>query len=132
MLAIAPDRLAEFAALCARERAPWAQLGTATPDGRLTLRRPRTGAAARRLPLELVLGKPPRMIRRAEPLPPPRRAARSRAAPSVAEALDRVLGLPTVADKTFLVTIGDRTVGGLVSARSDGRPRFRCRSPTAR
>jgi phosphoribosylformylglycinamidine synthase len=114
VLAIAPDRLAEFAALCARERAPWAQLGTATPDGRLTLSDERGGPPPVDLPLEVVLGKPPRMTRRAEPLPTPRRPL-DLAGVHVADALDRVLGLPTVADKTFLISIGDRTVGGLVS-----------------
>ncbi|HSS01686.1 MAG TPA: phosphoribosylformylglycinamidine synthase [Kofleriaceae bacterium] len=115
VLAIAPERLDEVAALCARERAPWAQVGTASADGRLVLSDAR--APAQRpidLPLELVLGKPPRMVRRAEPVAP-RAAALDLGGASVAEALDRVLGLPTVADKTFLVTIGDRTVGGMIS-----------------
>jgi phosphoribosylformylglycinamidine synthase len=115
VLAIAPDRVPELAALCLRERAPWAQVGTATADGRLRLSDARTPAAPPiDLPLELVLGKPPRMVRRAEPVAPPR-VALDLGGASVAEALDRVLGLPTVADKTFLVTIGDRTVGGLIA-----------------
>jgi phosphoribosylformylglycinamidine synthase len=114
VMAIANDRLAEFAALCARERAPWAQLGVATPDGRLTLADERGGQPPVDLPLEVVLGKPPRMTRRVEPLPSPRRPL-DLAGASVADALDRVLGLPTVADKTFLVSIGDRTVGGMIS-----------------
>ncbi|HUS32556.1 MAG TPA: phosphoribosylformylglycinamidine synthase, partial [Kofleriaceae bacterium] len=124
VLAIAPDRIEEFAALCARERAPWAQLGVATPpvpgvegspqSGRLTVADVKGGPPPVDLPLELVLGKPPRMTRKAEPLPSPRRPL-DFAGASVAEALDRVLGLPTVADKSFLVTIGDRTVGGLVT-----------------
>ncbi|HEX5063252.1 MAG TPA: phosphoribosylformylglycinamidine synthase, partial [Kofleriaceae bacterium] len=114
VMAIGQERLAEFAALCARERAPWAQLGIATPDGRLTLADERGGPPPVDLPLEVVLGKPPRMTRRAEPLPSPRRAL-DLAGASVADALERVLGLPTVADKTFLISIGDRTVGGMVS-----------------
>ncbi len=113
VLALAPERVAEFAALCARERAPWAQLGTATADGHLLLA-DRDGPPAVDIPLELLLGKPPRMIRRAEPFPTPRFALELAGA-TVADAVDRVLGLPTVADKSFLVTIGDRTVGGLVS-----------------
>jgi phosphoribosylformylglycinamidine (FGAM) synthase-like enzyme/phosphoribosylformylglycinamidine (FGAM) synthase-like amidotransferase family enzyme len=114
VLAIAPERVGELAALCARERAPWAQLGTATPDGRLVLTDKCGGPAPVDVPLELVLGKPPRMVRRAETIAPPR-APLTLGGATVTEALDRVLGLPTVADKTFLVTIGDRTVGGLVS-----------------
>ena len=115
MLAIAPDRVAEFAALCARERAPWAQLGTATPDGQLVLDDRRGGAGARRHAARAG-------ARQAAAHDPRARAACAAASrrstsrgASIAEALDRVLGLPTVADKTFLVTIGDRTVGGLVA-----------------
>jgi phosphoribosylformylglycinamidine synthase len=140
VLAIAPERVDELAALCARERAPWARVGTATADGRLVLTD--AGALAPApdgvaggagggdpdgvaggagglprvidLPLEVVLGKPPRMVRHAAPLAP-RRAALDLGGASVADALHRVLGLPAVADKSFLVTIGDRTVGGLVA-----------------
>ncbi|MDB4961784.1 MAG: phosphoribosylformylglycinamidine synthase [Myxococcales bacterium] len=117
VLAIDPARVPEFAALCERERAPWAQLGTATPDGRLTVTDRRGGPAPVDLPLEVVLGKAPRMTRRAEPVAPARVPLDLRGA-TVAEALDRVLGLPTVADKSFLVTIGDRTVGGMVARDS--------------
>jgi phosphoribosylformylglycinamidine synthase len=140
VLAIAPERVDELAALCARERAPWARVGTATAGGRLVVSDagglPRVidersgvvgggdpdgfvggaGGLPRviDIPLEVMLGKPPRMVRHAEPVAP-RRAALDLGGASVAEALDRVLGLPTVADKTFLVAIGDRTVGGLVA-----------------
>ena len=114
VLAIAPDRLADFAALCARERAPWAQLGTATDDGRLVLADAASPHAAVDVALEMMLGKPPRMQRRAETIEPSRRPLDLGGAP-IAEALHRVLGHPTVADKTFLIAIGDRTVGGLVS-----------------
>ncbi|HEU0031701.1 MAG TPA: phosphoribosylformylglycinamidine synthase [Kofleriaceae bacterium] len=117
VLAIAAERLAEFAALCARERAPWAQLGTASPDGRLVLADRRGGPAPVDLPLEVVLGKPPRMTRRAETIAPRRHPLRLDGV-TIASALDRVLGMPTVADKSFLVTIGDRTVGGLVARDS--------------
>ncbi len=113
VLAMLPERVAEFAALCARERAPWAQLGTATADGHLLLK-DGDGPAAVDIPLELFLGKPPRMTRRAEPLATPHFALELGGA-TFAEAVDRVIGLPTVADKSFLVTIGDRTVGGLVA-----------------
>ena len=114
VLAIDASRVGELAAICARERAPWAQLGTATPDGRLQLTDRRGGPSPVDLPLELVLGKPPRMTRRAEPVVPVR-APLDLGGATVAHALDRVLGLPTVADKSFLVTIGDRTVGGMIA-----------------
>jgi phosphoribosylformylglycinamidine (FGAM) synthase-like enzyme/phosphoribosylformylglycinamidine (FGAM) synthase-like amidotransferase family enzyme len=114
VLAIDPARVAEFAALCARERAPWAQLGTATPEGNLVVSDQLHGKPAVDIPLDLMLGKAPKMIRRAETVAP-ERAALQLGNATVAQALDRVLGLPTVADKSFLVTIGDRTVGGMVS-----------------
>ena len=117
VLAIAEDDLPAFAALCARERAPWAKLGVATSDGALRLVDERGGPPPVDVPLELILGKAPRMERRAEVLAPPRRPLAIGDA-TVADALDRVRGLPTVADKTFLVTIGDRTVGGLISRDS--------------
>ena len=117
VLAVDPARVPELVKLCERERAPWAQLGVATPDGRLLLSDRNGGPAPVDLPLELVLGKPPRMVRRAETVAPSLRPLDLGGA-TVAEALDRVLGLPTVADKSFLVTIGDRTVGGLVARDS--------------
>ncbi|HMG19803.1 MAG TPA: phosphoribosylformylglycinamidine synthase, partial [Kofleriaceae bacterium] len=60
VLAIAPDRVGELAALCARERAPWAQLGVATADGRLVVTDTAPAPPPIDLPLEVVLGKPPR------------------------------------------------------------------------
>jgi phosphoribosylformylglycinamidine synthase len=113
VLAIAADRLADFAALCARERAPWAVLGHATDDGRLVVSDGHFGNAPVEMPLEVLLGKPPRMVRRAERIAPVR-APVALGGVTVAQALDRLLRLPTIADKSFLVTIGDRTVGGVV------------------
>ncbi|MDQ3365525.1 MAG: phosphoribosylformylglycinamidine synthase, partial [Myxococcota bacterium] len=117
VLAIDPARVPEFARLCTRERAPWAQLGTATAEGRLLLADSRGGPPPVDLPLEVVLGKVPRMVRRVERVAPPR-VPLDLGGATVTDALDRVLGLPTVADKTFLVAIGDRTVGGLVARDS--------------
>jgi phosphoribosylformylglycinamidine synthase len=122
VLAIAPDRLADFAALCTRERAPWAELGRANAEGRLVLAdRPAgqshvglSGPAPVDVPLEMILGKPPRMHRRVEAVAPVRKPLDLGGA-TVAETLDRVLGHPTVADKTFLIAIGDRTVGGMIA-----------------
>ncbi len=114
VLAVAPERLADFAALCARERCPHAVVGEATADGRLVLT---DGAAAKPidLPLSVLLGKPPRTTRDAAHVAPAA-APFTTSGVDLAEAIRRVLRLPTVADKTFLVTIGDRTVGGM-SAR---------------
>ena len=113
VLAIAPARLDDFADLCERERAPWADVGIATADGRLKLR-DHARPAPVDLPLDVIFGKPPKMSRRAEALAPAVHALELGAS-TVSDALHRVLGLPAVADKTFLVAIGDRTVGGLVA-----------------
>jgi phosphoribosylformylglycinamidine synthase len=117
VLALDPAREADFAALCARERAPWAILGHATADARLVVADALLGAPAVDVPLDVILGKPPRMTRRAETAAPAG-APLDLGGATVADALVRVLGLPTVADKTFLVTIGDRTVGGLIARDS--------------
>ena len=114
------DRLPAFAALCARERCPHAVIGHATDDGQLVVEDAlRQGRRPTRRPStcrsSVLLGKPPRTTRQASARAPPRRR-RSPPAPSIsARRLRRVLRLPTVADKTFLITIGDRTVGGLVA-----------------
>jgi phosphoribosylformylglycinamidine synthase len=112
VLAIDAARLGDFEALCRRERAPFAVLGHATDDGRLVVTDAHFGDAPIDLPLEVLLGKPPRMRRAVTSV-----AVKHPPLPAVPfdEALRRVLLLPTVADKTFLVTIGDRSVTGLVA-----------------
>ncbi len=113
VLAVATDALGRFAELCSRERCPFAVLGQATADGRLVLTDSHFGDRPIDMPLALLLGKPPKMLRRAERV----RAARTpfpTADLDLREAILRVLRLPSVADKTFLITIGDRTVTGLV------------------
>ncbi|MDX1649202.1 MAG: phosphoribosylformylglycinamidine synthase, partial [Myxococcota bacterium] len=112
VLAVEPDRLAELEALCARERCPVAVLGEATDDGRLVVSDALLGGTPIDVPLDLILGRPPRMERSARHERATRRPF-DPAAVDLEEAVRRVLRLPTVADKTFLVTIGDRTVGGL-------------------
>ena len=118
VLALASDRLAEFRAACARERCPHAVVGHATDDGQLRVDDALLGRRPIDLPLGVLLGKPPKMTRTAT-----RWAASGGAATrpfetaglDVREAALRLLRLPTIADKTFLVTIGDRTVGGLIA-----------------
>ncbi len=113
VLAISEGALDAFEALCRRERAPFSVVGHATDDGQLVVEDPALASRPVDLPLQILLGKPPRMRRIAD------RVAVAEApfdpgAIDLSEALHRVLRLPTVADKTFLVTIGDRTVTGLV------------------
>jgi phosphoribosylformylglycinamidine synthase len=111
-LAVAAERLAELEALCRRERCPYAVVGEVTDDGRLVVGDARFGNRPIDLPLEVVLGRPPRMVRDVKHQPV-RRAPLDLAGVTLRDALWRVLHLPAVADKTFLVTIADRTVGGL-------------------
>ena len=112
VLAIEPARLEVFRAICARERCPFAVLGVATLARQLTLTDERYANKPVDMDMGVLLGKPPRMLRevtrRARALPP-----LSVAGIDLAEACYRVLRHPTVADKTFLISIGDRTVGGL-------------------
>ena len=114
VLAVAPERMQEFAALCERERCPFAVVGATTTERRLVVTDRHFGNAPVDMPVEVLLGKPPRMIREARRVT--RRGDDVPADIDLREAAYRVLRFPAVADKTFLVTIGDRTVGGL-SAR---------------
>ena len=114
VLALAPERLATFEALCRRERAPYAVLGSAKDDGLLVVDDAHFGDRPIEMPMQLLLGKPPRMRRVAERLA----TAATRfdtSSIAIADALARVLTLPTVGDKTFLITIGDRSITGLVA-----------------
>jgi phosphoribosylformylglycinamidine synthase len=114
VLGIHPERMQTFAALCARERCPYAVVGETTDDGRLVVSDRQLGERPIDMPLSVLLGKPPKMVRDVTSGAfEPQRFDRSGIA--LAEAIERVLRLPTVADKTFLVTIGDRSVGGLVA-----------------
>jgi phosphoribosylformylglycinamidine synthase len=114
VLAIAPQELERFRAICARERCPFAVLGTTTADGHLTVEDPQLGAKPVDIDLSVVLGKPPKMLRDVKRVPP-RLAPLSLEGIELKEAAYRVLRHPAVADKTFLIAIGDRTVGGLCS-----------------
>jgi phosphoribosylformylglycinamidine synthase len=112
VLAIAPERLAEFRAICERERCPFAVLGEATGDGHLRVADPHFGNNPVDMDLDAILGRPPRMMRDVRRTRPAR-APLDLAAVELREACYRVLRAPTVASKTFLISIGDRTVGGL-------------------
>jgi len=114
VLALKPEGLARFQAIAARERCPAAVIGTITDDGRLVVHDEHFGNAPVDMPLDALLGKPPRMVRdvRSAPRPAPADDCRDL---DLREAAYRVLRLPAVADKTFLITIGDRSVGGMIS-----------------
>ncbi len=113
VLAVRPEARGAFEALCARERCPVAFIGVARDDRRLVLHDAHFGDNPIDMDIGVLLGKPPRLVRdvaREGRRPAP--LALDGVTPS--EALERVLQLPAVADKTFLVTITDRTVTGLV------------------
>lgn len=115
VLGVRPQDVPLFEALCARERCPFAVVGHATSERRLIVNDPLLGGAPIDLPLDVLFGKPPRMQRDAR-----RVHARVELVPdfsgiSLDEAIGRVLRMPSVGSKSFLITIGDRTVGGLCS-----------------
>ncbi|GIX34539.1 MAG: phosphoribosylformylglycinamidine synthase [Lysobacteraceae bacterium] len=113
VLAVREADLPRLQALCARERCPCAVVGTVTAERRLRVEDPLLGEPVVDLPMDVLFGKPPRMEREARTpatLPWPRTDL---SAIDLGEAGLRVLRHPTVAAKNFLVTIGDRSVGGL-------------------
>jgi phosphoribosylformylglycinamidine synthase len=114
VLVVGAADIERFAELCARERCPFAVIGTLTDDGQLVVRDGLLGGTPVEMALDVLLGKPPRMHRDVRSLAPPRLAFAA-VALDLREAALRVLRHPAVADKTFLITIGDRTVGGFVS-----------------
>jgi phosphoribosylformylglycinamidine synthase len=112
VLALAPQDLALFRGICERERCPFAVVGALTDDGHLLVTDEKFQDSPVDVDLALVLGKPPKMLREAQRLKPARQPL-ALDKMTLAGAANRVLRHPAVADKTFLVTIGDRTVGGL-------------------
>ncbi|MBV8042086.1 phosphoribosylformylglycinamidine synthase [Pluralibacter sp.] len=114
VLAVAPEQLPLFDALCRRERAPYAVIGEATEEKHLSLHDTHFDDQPIDLPLDVLLGKTPKMTRDVLTLTA-KGEALDRHGISIADAVKRVLHLPTVAEKTFLVTIGDRTVTGMVA-----------------
>jgi len=114
VLAVAPEDMSVFEAICKRERTPFAVVGVATEERHLTLEDSHFSNTPIDMPMDILLGKTPKMHRTAETLKADNPAFEL-AGIDVNEAVDRVLRLPSVAEKTFLITIGDRTVTGLVA-----------------
>jgi phosphoribosylformylglycinamidine synthase len=113
VLAVPARRLELFRQLCARERCPFAVVGEATEQRQLVVEDSHFHNTPIDLPLEVLLGKPPRMARSDRTLVRPL-APLALGGLTLADAIHRVLAHPTVADKTFLIAIGDRTLGGLI------------------
>ncbi|WP_412500049.1 phosphoribosylformylglycinamidine synthase [Shewanella chilikensis] len=114
VLSVAAENLDTFGAICERERAPFAVVGEAVAEQHLSLSDEHFDNKPIDLPLEVLLGKPPKMSRDVVSQKA-QSAALDEASIDLAQAVKRVLTLPTVADKSFLITIGDRTVTGLVN-----------------
>lgn len=114
VLAVAAEDLVRFEAICLRERCPFAVVGEATEEQRLILDDSHFHNQPVDMPLDVLLGKPPKMHREIQ------RQSFARDPLDLADvrlldAMERVLKLPSVASKNFLITIGDRTITGLVN-----------------
>jgi phosphoribosylformylglycinamidine synthase len=114
VLAIPPNRIAEFQAMCERERCPFAVVGEATGDGHLTVTDAHFGVNPVDMEMEALLGKPPRMTRDVTHQPETF-VSFDAASIELKDAAYRLMRLPTIADKTFLISIGDRSVGGMTA-----------------
>ncbi len=116
VLAIAPESLEQFKAFCERERCPFAVIGTAIEERQLVLHDPAATADDQKLPVDMpmnvLLGKPPKMHRDVTTVAREFAPMDLTGVPLQKAVID-VLAHPTVASKRFLITIGDRTVGGL-------------------
>ncbi|AWL12685.1 Phosphoribosylformylglycinamidine synthase [Saliniradius amylolyticus] len=113
VMAVSPENLALFDQICRRERAPYAVVGEATEEAHLRVSDRHFGNDPVDIPLEVLLGKAPKMQRNVK-------SRKAKGQPlsldmDAAEAAERIMQLPTVAEKTFLITIGDRSVTGLVN-----------------
>lgn len=116
VLGIDAQGLARFEAICRRERAPYAVVGRSSLDGHLRVEDSHFNNAPVDMPLDVLLGKPPKMQRtvtRQNVTHP----ALDLTDVTVADALDRLLHFPAVASKQFLITIGDRTITGQVATQ---------------
>ena len=112
VLSILEKDLDTFRAICERERCPFAVVGTATNDGHLKVRDDLFSNNPVDLPLNVLLGKPPKTTRTDKTVTPSEKPFNAGDI-DITEAAYRVLRLPTVAAKNFLITIGDRSVGGM-------------------
>ena len=114
VLAVKPTDMARFEAICARERCPYAVVGEATEEHHLTLGDTHFENKPVDLPMSVLFGKPPKMHRSIQRIGyevPEFNTDKI----ELADAVERVLKLPTVASKSFLITIGDRTITGQVA-----------------
>ncbi len=114
VLAILPKNLETFTAICERERAPFAVVGTATANQELKVYDELFANNPVDLPLSVLLGKPPRTVRQDNTRETPVQTFEA-GKQQIKDTAYRILSLPTVASKNFLITIADRSVGGLTA-----------------
>ena len=114
VLAISPERIEEFEELCKRERCPYAILGVATEEKILKVHDRHFENYPVDMPLDVLLGKPPKMLRDVKRIEKEHTPLNTHEI-DITEAAFNVLRLPSVANKSFLITIGDRTVTGMVT-----------------
>jgi len=114
VLAVHADDLPRFIELCERERCPYAVLGEATEEKQLVVGDGYFDNTSIDMPLDVLLGKPPKMLRDVRHRPF-RKKDLDLGTIAIDDAIGRLLQLPTIAAKQFLITIGDRSVTGMVS-----------------
>ncbi|KEQ13736.1 phosphoribosylformylglycinamidine synthase [Endozoicomonas montiporae] len=114
VMAVAPENMELFEAICQRERCLYAVVGEATEEKHLLVEDSHFDNKPVDMPLDVLLGKPPRMHRDVESVQV-KQDAIDLSGISLEEAYERVLKLPSVASKSFLITIGDRTITGQVT-----------------
>ncbi len=114
VLGISEEKLGSFEEICRRERCPFSVVGHSTLDGILVVEDPHFDQKPVEMPLSVLLGKPPKMHREIV------RESKFRddidlSSISLGQAIERVLQFPAVASKKFLITIGDRSITGMVA-----------------
>jgi len=114
VMAVMPDRIDDFTALCTRERCPVAIVGCATDDGRLVLKDSHFENNPIDMAMDVLLGKTPKMLKDVTRLVETH-AELDLSAIELPDAVDRVLRFPAVANKSFLITIADRSITGMVA-----------------
>ncbi len=114
VIAIFPDQIEQFEAICKRERCLYAIVGEATKAQELVVNDTVFDNNPVNMPLDILLGKPPKMHRTAESRNIPQ-AGFETAVLDFEDVTERLLKLPTIASKNFLITIGDRSITGMVT-----------------
>jgi len=114
VIAVDPGKLDNFKALCERERCPYAVLGETTQELQLTVHDNHFNNKPVDMPLDVLLGKPPKMLRDVQRVNVQQKAFDTSVL-DLKQAAFNVLRTPSVANKSFLITIGDRSVTGMVA-----------------